>query len=254
MKVEIKQADLVDGLRKGLEVITAFDDTTPRMTQSDLAQRLDLSRAAARRYLLTLASLGYVASDGKHFWLTPKVMQLGRSYAASSRLPRTILPELQTLTERCGESTNFAILEDTEAVYVCCVNANRLLSTGIEPGTRLPGYTSTAGRVLASFMGDDALEQWIERSAPHGYTNFTVTDHTKIKREIGKMRKLGYGVTESQFELGLRGISVPLFDSTNALIGAISVSMAVSSMPASVAVKTLVPMLKETSLRLSKRL
>jgi IclR family transcriptional regulator, pca regulon regulatory protein len=251
---DIKQADLIDGLRKGLEVITSFDDATPRMTQSELAQRVDLSRAAARRYLLTLAALGYVATDGKHFWLTPKVMQLGRSYASSSRLPRTILPELQALTERCGESTNFAILEGTEAVYVCCANANRLLSTGIEPGTRLPGYTSTAGRLLASFMNDDALEQWIKRSAPREYTNFTVIDRAKIQREIVKMRKQGFGITESQFELGLRGISVPLFDSANELIGAISVSMAVSAMPAAAAIKTLVPMLKETSLRLSKRL
>jgi IclR family transcriptional regulator, pca regulon regulatory protein len=254
LDIEFKQADLIDGLRKGLEVITAFDDATPRMTQSELAQRVSLSRAAARRYLLTLVALGYVANDGKFFWLTPKVMQLGRSYTSSSRLPRTILPELQILTDRCGESTNFAILEATEAVYVCCANANRLLSTGIEPGTRLPGYTSTAGRLLASFKDDDALDQWIKQSAPRGYTNFTVTDRAKIKREIVKMRKQGYGITESQYELGLRGISVPLFDSANALIGAISISMAVSAMPATTAVKTLVPMLKETSARLSKRL
>ena len=89
---------MIDGLRKGLEVICAFDDTTPKLTQSELAQRLDLSRAAARRYLMTLSALGYMATDGKAFWLTPKVMRLGHSYLASARLPRTVMPVLQTLT------------------------------------------------------------------------------------------------------------------------------------------------------------
>ena len=101
---EMHKADMIDGLRKGLEVICAFADGTPRLTQSELAQRLDLSRAAARRYLMTLTALGYMATDGKAFWLTPKVMRLGHSYVASSRLPRTVFPVLQKLTEACGES------------------------------------------------------------------------------------------------------------------------------------------------------
>ncbi len=254
MNADTKPSDLIDGLRKGLEVILAFDDSSPQMTQSELALRIDLSRAAARRYLLTLTSLGYMATDGKYFWLTPKVMQLGRSFTSSSRLPRTIQPELQALTERCGESTNFAVLEGVEAVYVCCANANRLLSTGIEPGTRLPGYTSTAGRLLASFLDDQALDQWINQSAPRAHTQVTVTDHATLKREISKMRKQGYGITESQFEPGLRGISVPLRDSANNLIGAISVSMAVSAMTSSAAVKKLVPMLNQTAARLAQKL
>ena len=101
---------MIDGLRKGLEVICAFDDTTPKLTQSELAQRLDLSRAAARRYLMTLSALGYMATDGKAFWLTPKVMRLGHSYLASARLPRTVMPVLQMLTNTIGESTNLAVL------------------------------------------------------------------------------------------------------------------------------------------------
>jgi IclR family transcriptional regulator, pca regulon regulatory protein len=252
--LEIKKSDLIDGLRKGLEVITAFDDSTPRLTQSELAQRVDLSRAAARRYLLTLASLGYVASDGKQFWLTPKVMQLGRSYANSARLPRTVLPVLQQLTELCGESTNFATLEGSEAVYLCCANANRMLSTTIEPGTRLPAYTSTAGRLIASQLDDKALDQWIAGIKMKAHTSFTQTDKKRLKSEILKMRKDGFGVTESQFEMGLRGVSVPLRDSRGVLLGALSVSMAVSALPAATAVQTMVPLLQAAAQKLQPQL
>ena len=252
--LDIKKADLIDGLRKGLEVITAFDDETPRLTQSELAQRLDLSRAAARRYLLTLASLGYVASDGKQFWLTPKVMQLGRSYTASSRLPRTVLPVLRRLTEECGESSNFAVLEGNEAVYVCCINANRMLSTGIEPGTRLPAYTSTAGRVIASQLGDDARDDWVANATLTAHTSFTLTDKAQLRQELVKIKRQGFGISENQFELGLRGVSVPLLDSRGVLLGALSVSMAVSTLPAAAAVRKFVPLLQSAAEKLSPQL
>jgi len=159
--VEMARADMIDGLRKGLEVICAFDDGTPKLTQSELAQRLDLSRAAARRYLMTLTALGYMATDGKSFWLTPKVMRLGHSYTSSARLPRTVLPFLQKLTETLGESTSLVALEDEDAVYITRASAAKLLSTTIEPGTRLPAHTTAAGRLLLSLKPDAELDRWV---------------------------------------------------------------------------------------------
>ena len=241
---EMHKADMIDGLRKGLEVICAFDDGTPRLTQSELAQRLDLSRAAARRYLMTLTALGYMATDGKAFWLTPKVMRLGHSYVASSRLPRTVFPVLQKLTEACGESSNLAVLEGAETVYISRVNAAKLLSTGIEPGTRLPTYTSTAGRLLLSYLSDVALDEWLANATLTAYTPLTVVDKGNLRQAIVRMRKQGYGITESQFEIGLRGIAVPLCDSTGVVVGALSVSMSIATLSAAASIKRFVPLLR----------
>ncbi|MGH6627457.1 MAG: helix-turn-helix domain-containing protein, partial [Burkholderiaceae bacterium] len=74
----LDKRDWIAGLEKGLSVIEAFDDATPRLTASQAGERCGMTRTAARRYLLTLAHLGYVASDGKLFWLTPRVLRLGQ--------------------------------------------------------------------------------------------------------------------------------------------------------------------------------
>lgn len=251
---DVARADMIDGLRKGLEVICAFDDATPKLTQSELAQRLDLSRAAARRYLMTLSALGYMATDGKAFWLTPKVMRLGHSYLASARLPRTVMPVLQTLASAIGESTNLAVLEDADAVYIGRVSAPKLLSTLIEPGTRLPAHTSAAGRLLLSYLPPDDLDRWLARTPLGAYTQFTVTDKATLRRELSKVREQGYCVTEGQFELGLRGIAVPLLDSTGSAVGAISASMAISSMTPAASVRRCVPPLKAAAEQLRSRL
>jgi IclR family transcriptional regulator, pca regulon regulatory protein len=248
------RADMIDGLRKGLEVICAFDDGTPRLTQSELAARLDLSRAAARRYLMTLTALGYMATDGKAYWLTPKVMRLGHSYVASSRLPRTVLPTLQALTEALGESTNVCVLEGDEAVYISRVNAPKLLSTGIEPGTRLPAYTSAGGRLILSLSPDDKLDAWLDAVTLKRHTPFTLVDKVALKRELLKTRKQGYCIAESQLEIGLRGLSVPLIDGPGHVVGAISVSMSIAALSASVAIKRFVPAMREAALRLRDRL
>ena len=251
---DIQKADMIDGLRKGLEVICAFDDGTPKLTQSELAQRLDLSRAAARRYLMTLTALGYMATDGKAFWLTPKVMRLGHSYVASARLPRTVTPVLQKLTATFGESTNLSVLEGYEAVYISRVNAPKLLSTGLEPGTRLPAHTVAAGRLLLSFFSDAALDHWLDGVNLKAYTPQTTMDRSLIKKDIIKMRKQGYGMSESQFELGLRGIAVPLIDGSGLPVGAIGVSMSSATLPANVAIKRFVPAMQDAAEQLRDQL
>ena len=254
MPAEMQKADMIDGLRKGLEVICAFDDSTPRFSQSELAIRLNLSRAAARRYLMTLSALGYLATDGKSFWLTPKVMRLGHSYVASARLPRTVSPILQKLTETFGESTNLAVLEGFEAVYICRATAPKLMSTGLEPGTRLPAHTVAAGRVMLSFLPDAALDRWLAGANLKAYTAHTATDKNIIKRDIIKMRVQGYGLSENQFEMGLRGIAVPLIDGSGMPVGALGVSMSSASLPAGAAIKRFVPQMQEAAQQLRVQL
>ena len=250
----LSKADMIDGLRKGLEVICAFEDGTPKLTQSELAQRLDLSRAAARRYLMTLTALGYMATDGKAFWLTPKVMRLGQSYVASSRLPRTVLPTLQKLTEATGESTNMCVLEGFEAVYICRVNAAKLLSTGIEPGTRLPAHTLAGGRLILSFLPEPELDAWLNTVKLIAYTSLTVVDRSQLKREILKIRKQGYGLAESQLEIGLRGVSVPLLDGPGRIVGALSISMSTAAITPTAAIKRFVPAMREAAEHLREQL
>ncbi len=241
VEVEVAKRDLIDGLIKGVEVITAFNEGSPRMTTTELAKRVDVSRSAARRYLLTLVHMGLAATDGKTFWLTTKVLNIGRSYLDSARLPRAISPFLQKLTEQLQESTNFSVLDGTEVVYVSRVNASRILSPSFEPGSRLPAHTSTAGRVLLAALPDEELRAWLDKAELVAYTHMSVTDKNQLYQELMNIRSQGYGVTENQFEVGLRGISVPVKSRSGAVIGALSVSMNIAASTTADAVTKCVP-------------
>ena len=249
---EIAKRDLIEGLIKGIDVITAFNEEAPRLTASEVAQRVGLTRSAARRYLLTLVHIGLATSDGRNFWLTPKVMSLGRSYLDASRVPRAVVPFLERLSQQLQESTNFAVLDGDEIVYVSRVNAPRLLTTGLEPGTRLPAYTSAAGRVLLSAKPDEELQAWIAKVEMVAFTHLTLVDKQKFYEELLKVRKEGYCLTENQYEVGLRGISVPVKNRHGNVIGALSVSTSIVTHSSETAVAKCVPALQATANTLMK--
>jgi IclR family pca regulon transcriptional regulator len=121
----LDKRDWIAGLEKGLSIIEAFDDANPRLTASQTGQRCGMTRTAARRYLLTLAHLGYVATDGKLFWLTPRVLRLGQSYLESARLPRIVQPFLQRVTAGTQENAYVSVLDGDEIVYIARNGANR---------------------------------------------------------------------------------------------------------------------------------
>ena len=73
----------VQSFARGLAVLRSFGADAPAQTLTGAAERSGLTRAGARRILLTLQQLGYVESEGRLFRLTPRVMELGFAYLSS---------------------------------------------------------------------------------------------------------------------------------------------------------------------------
>lgn len=224
---EIAKRDLVEGLIKGIDVITAFNEDYPRMTTSEVARRTGLSRSAARRYLLTLVHMGLVTYDRNAFWLTPRIMRLGHSYLDSSRIPRSVTPFLERLTMQLQESTNFAVLDGCDLVYLTRVNAPRLTTAGILPGTRVPAYATAGGRVLLASLPEEELRALLDEIQPVAFTHLTLTDRTQLFNEIGQVRRQGFCVCENQYEMDSGEISVLVKNRSGAVLGALNVSMSV---------------------------
>ncbi len=150
--------DWIAGAAKALAIIEAFDEEHARMTPTAVAGRAGLSRTAARRYLLTLRELGYVDTDGKLFWLAPRVLRLGQSYLDSARLPRTVQPFLQRITATLQETALVAILDEHDVVYVARNGVNRAMAVGFVLGSRAPAPLSSAGLVLLAFQAPESIE------------------------------------------------------------------------------------------------
>src|SRR6202012_1567995 len=108
--VRPRSTEFAQSLERGLAVIRAFGPDHPQLTLSDVARRTGLTRATARRFLLTLAELGYVDSDGRLFRLRPQVLELGYSYLSGLTAPEVALPFMEDLAGRVSASASLAVL------------------------------------------------------------------------------------------------------------------------------------------------
>ncbi len=244
---EIDRKDLIEGLGKGLTLIEAFDDDHPRLTPSEAAARTGMSRSAARRFLLSLVHFGYAGSDGKHFWLMPRVLRLGQSYLGAARLPRLVQPFIQRVSMDTGETVNFSVLDGHEVVYLARSSAPRFVSIGYQVGVRVPAHVVTPGIAMLSTWSDDALDRWIAEHEFASFTAHTVTDPQRFRDNVHVARAMDHWTTEQQLDLGLSGIAVPVKDRKGECVGAMGMTVNLQSHPAAKLVETYLPPLREAA-------
>lgn len=215
----------VQSLARGLEVIRAFDAAHPELSLSDVARRTGLTRATARRFLLTLVELGYVRTDGRLFRLTPQVLHLGFAYLSSLGLTDLAQPHLEALSAAVGESTSASVLDGAEIVYVARVAARRLMMVGISVGTRFPAYATSMGRVLLAAAPAAVLDDVLAARPLTALTARTITDRGALLEEIDRVRAQGWAVVDQELEAGLRSVAAPVHGASGEVVAAINVSM-----------------------------
>ncbi|MEV2277027.1 IclR family transcriptional regulator C-terminal domain-containing protein [Nocardiopsis sp. NPDC049922] len=214
----------VQSLERGLSVLRVFSAERPSMTLSDVARATDLTRAAARRFLLTLVDLGYVRTDGRLFYLTPRVLELGYAYVCSAGLPDVAQPHLEDLSARVRESASVSVLDGDDIVYVARVATLRIMTVAITVGTRFPAAPTSMGRVILAGFDDEALNSYLARADLPKLTRHTITDRARLRAELHRVRQRGYAVVDQELEEGLRAVAAPIRDASGRVVAAVNVS------------------------------
>jgi IclR family pca regulon transcriptional regulator len=250
LAVAILERDIMGGLAKGLAVIETFTAERPRQSISEVSAASGLDRATARRCLLTLAHHGYADYDGKFFTLTPRVLRLGTACLATMPLPQLVQPLLDALSEKLGESSSVSILDGADIVYVARAARKKVMSIALMPGSRLPAYCTSMGRVLLSALPQPEARTLLTAASLPARTTHTLTDPDAIMAELARTRSRGYALIDQEVEIGLRSIAVPLFNARGAVVAAVNVGAPATQ----VGVEELVPLYLEALLGLQSEL
>ncbi|MDS1271247.1 IclR family transcriptional regulator C-terminal domain-containing protein [Lipingzhangella sp. LS1_29] len=245
-----REDHFVRSLERGLAVIRAFTADSPTMTLSEVARATGLTRAAARRFLLTLTDLGYVRSDGRGFALTPRVLELGYAYLSSASLPELAQPHLERLATEVRESSSVSVLDGDDVVYVARVPTSRIMTVSINVGTRFPAYATSMGRVLLAGKSDPEVEAYLERAELRRLTSRTITSAAKLRAELERVRSQGWAIVDQELEEGLRSVAAPIRDSSQTVVAAANVSAHSSRAPVEDLRRDLLPALLATTARI----
>jgi IclR family pca regulon transcriptional regulator len=216
--------DFVQSLERGLAIMRAFSADHPSMTVSEIAHELGLTRAAVRRFLLTLGELGYVDVKNSRFELTPRVLELGYAYLSALSLPDIALPRLEKLVAETGEASEGAILDRGDIVYVVRVPGPALMTISVNVGAHRPAYATAMGRVLLADLPSDDLDRYLDTYKLAPILPRTITDRAEFCAELERVRKAGYALVNQELEEGLVAVAVPVRDRKGRARAAINLS------------------------------
>lgn len=260
----IAKTDFIEGLAKGLAVLESFDTERQRLTVTTAAQRAGLSRAAARRQLLTLAHLGYLDTDGSHYWLAPRILRFSGAYLASARLPRLLQPTLNRLAAQTGEWFSAVVLDEREVVIVArsgfhdaSASASALTEPrallrayGLHLGARLPAHATSTGRVLLAALEPAALDAWLAAQPMARLTPRTVIDTDAFRTLLDAVRRDDHCLASEEHEAGVMALAVPLRNMAGQVLAALNVVSAPARLQRAAARRSLLALLTDAAAEL----
>jgi IclR family pca regulon transcriptional regulator len=249
-----RRTDFVQSLDRGLAVIRCFSSEHPSLTLSEVAERTGLTRAAARRFLLTLQELGYVGSTGRQFSLRPRVLALGYAYLSSFSVAQIAQPHLEDLTEELHESCSVSVLDGDDLVYVARASANRIMTIALTVGTRLPPYPTSMGRVLLAHLPAAELDAYLSRAELRKLTERTVVDPAELRAILATVRSQGWAAVDQELEAGVRSIAVPIQDGSGKVVAAINASAHAARVPMRTLEKEFLPRLLDSARQIDSEL
>lgn len=263
----IEKADFIEGMAKGLAVLESFDTERQRLNATLAAERAGITRAAARRHLLTLTHLGYLETDGRYFWLSPKVLRLSGCYLASARLPRAVQPVLNRLAAQSRDSFSVAVLEGDSVVIVArsvslrpagaeweatslgrtALPAPRLMAHGLHLGARLPAHATSTGRVLLAALPRADFSLWLKGRMLPRLTPYTVTDAKTLRQIVSQVRQADHCIASEEHELGVHAVAVPVRNMAGHAVAALNAVVSSQRLASGAVQRELLPLLQDAA-------
>jgi IclR family pca regulon transcriptional regulator len=219
--------EYVQGVHRAFAVIKAFSDT-PALTIAQVAARAGLTRAVARRYLMTLEQLGYVMREGTRFSLTPRLLELSYAYLDTLTVADVARPYVEGVVRTLNVSSSLAVLDGFECVYLVRIPAKRIITSSLKVGSRVPAYATALGKVLLAYLSDEELDRYFQTVPLQRLTPRTLCNEEKLRRDLRKTRDQGWAFADEELVAGRRTIAAPVFDRQDRVTAAINVAAAVA--------------------------
>jgi IclR family pca regulon transcriptional regulator len=239
--------EFVRSVERAFSIVRAFGRESPSLTLSQVAQRTGLTRASARRFLMTLESLGYIGSEDRQFFLRPRILDLGFAYLSSVPVFDIVETHMEAVVQQVQESSSASVLDGTDVIYILRVPTKRIMSVQIEVGTRLPAYATSMGRVLLSALAPERLENYLREVKMERLTPLTVTDHRGLRLALAQVREQGWCLLDQELEVGVRSVAVPLHDPAGQVFAAMNISTNATRVPAERLLGEYLPLLRKAA-------
>lgn len=250
-KKTIRHEDFVAGIGKGMAILDSFGTDRHRLNITMAAEKTGMTRAAARRHLLTLEYLGYLESDGHYFYLTPKILKFSGSYLGGAHIPKISQPLLNLLTTQTSLIYSVMVLDGYEAITIARSAAHqqtdRVNPYGLHLGNRLPAHATSAGKILLAYLDDHEQQEWLSQHPLQRLTKYTHTNNQDFLKLLCEIKEQGWCYSCEEHELGVHALAVPIYGQQSRVVAALNIVSPTMRTTKEYLVQHILPLLQETA-------
>jgi len=217
---------------KGLRMLQALSLSDRPRGVTELARELDLTKSNAHRLLKTLVHAGYAQNNAEtaKYSATLKVWELGSHVLSQIDVKSAAGAYLQSLADKTGESVHLSLLVEGSVVYIDKIDSLQPVRAYSQIGKGAPAYCVATGKALLAFQDEGVIERISKKLDDH--TSRTITDPEDFKREMARIRQLGYAINRGEWREGVCGVGAPIRDASRQVIAAVGISGPESRMKA----------------------
>src|ERR1043166_3050117 len=224
----------VQSLTRGLSILDALAKSAAGLTLTDVAQRVELPPSTTHRLLSTLEKMGYVhqAGDLGLWFIGLQAFRVGTTFLDSRDFVAESHAYMHRLMEQAGETSNLAILDGTEAVFVAQVQCHEMMRTLVKLGSRVPLHASGAGKALFAALSDEQIGALMTVKGLPAHPRNTVVAAETMWARLRVIRQRGYSFDDEEHARSTRCVGAAIYDEHSEPLGAISIAGPSSRMPA----------------------
>jgi IclR family pca regulon transcriptional regulator len=219
-------------LARGLSILQCFTPQNPVWDAAGIAVEFGMGQDSARRYLTTLAVMGYLTQlpdQGRHrvYRLGLRVTDLGLNAINSTGLQEHARLHLRRLRQSCSYTATLAVLDGPQAVIVERVPSHRraqsIAGRTVTVGSRLPVHATALGKILLAHLPADERSHLIEETVLTEHTPTTFTNRKALRTELAEIRRAGFALSDEEYAMGLVAIAAPVRNITGQVVAAVGV-------------------------------
>jgi DNA-binding IclR family transcriptional regulator len=210
-------------------ILDAFTLTRPTLTLGEIRDSTGMPTSTVQRLVTNLVAQGFLDREDDSFRIGMKMAYWAAPATRGVAMLDLFVPLLKELRDRTGETVCFFQAERGYRVCVAMAETRHALRREMHVGAILPLHAGSAGQVLLAWK-PELLRQVLESPLPP-LTDFTITSSEELESAVRRARRDGFSITTGQRDDGASGLSAPVFDSTGALVGAVTISGPTLRMP-----------------------
>jgi IclR family transcriptional regulator, KDG regulon repressor len=251
----VQRAYLLQSVERVMKILDSFTPETPELRLTDLSHHLGMTKTQVLRIASTLESGGYLVRDQetKRYRLGLRLFDLGMIVHNSMNLRRIAHPYLQRLVEATQETARILVPQPPGPICIDLVESPRGIRVFAQLGSRMPWNAGTSPKLILAYLPEEEREKILARGGFRRYTKRTIVDPERLRTEVLAIRGRAFYLDVGDLDEDAFGISAPIFDHQNRIVGAINVS-APASRVAKAKVNRFIELVRDAGVQISGEL